>query len=136
MVPGVKAGAEFAGSETCFGCHAAAALSWKESQHSRAFATLIRHDADADPDCILCHTVGFGAPGGYRREFGADRLTDVGCESCHGPGARHIAERQRGVSDGAKFRPLGAGDCQKCHHGEFSRPFDYEKFWPLIRHGK
>ena len=34
------------------------------------------------------------------------------------------------------FRPLDAGDCKKCHYGEFSRPFDYEVFWPHIYHGK
>ena len=136
MIPGVKAGADFAGSESCLGCHAAPAGVWKESHHSRAFATLVRHEADADPNCIGCHTVGFGSPGGYRREFGAEKLTNVGCESCHGAGAKHVAERTRGVADGAKFRPLGAGDCQKCHHGEFSRPFDFDQFWPLIRHGR
>lgn len=136
MVPGVKAGAAFAGSEACLGCHAAAAGVWKESHHSRAFATLVRREADADPNCIGCHTVGFGLPGGYLRSYGAEKLTNVGCESCHGPGSQHVAERARGVADGAKFRRLGAGDCQKCHHGEFSRPFDHATFWPLIRHSK
>ena len=136
MIPGVKTGADFAGSESCLDCHAAAAGVWKQSQHARAFATLVAHEADADPNCIGCHTVGFGSPGGYRREFRAEKLTNVGCESCHGAGAQHVAGRQRGVADGAKFRPLGAGDCQKCHHGEFSRPFDFEKFWPLIQHGR
>ncbi len=136
MIPGVKAGASFAGSESCLGCHASAAKVWNKSHHARAFATLVANQADADPNCIGCHTVGFGSPGGYRRAFGADRLTNVGCESCHGAGAQHVAERQRGSGDGAKFRPLGSGDCQTCHHGEFSRPFDFEKFWPLILHGK
>ena len=136
MIPGVKAGADFAGSESCAGCHASATAIWRESLHARAFATLVARDADADPNCIGCHTVGFGSPGGYRREFGAKKLTDVGCESCHGPGAQHVAQRTRGETGGAKFRPLGAGDCQKCHHGEFSRPFDFDKFWPLVRHGK
>ena len=136
MIPGVKAGADFAGSESCLGCHASAAIVWRESSHARAFATLVSREADADPNCLGCHTVGFGTPGGYRREFGAEKLVNVGCESCHGPGAQHVAQRQRGEADGAKFRPLGAGDCQKCHHGEFSRPFDFDKFWPLIRHGR
>ena len=136
MIPGVKSGADFAGSEACLACHAEEGKVWRESQHARAFATLVAHEADADPNCIGCHTVGFGTPGGYRREFGTEKLTDVGCESCHGAGARHVAQRTGGSADGAKFRPLGAGDCQKCHHGEFSRPFDFDKFWPLVRHGK
>ncbi len=136
MIPGVKAGADFAGSAACLNCHATAAKAWQQSQHARAFTALVERDADADPNCIGCHTVGFGQPGGYRREFGRDKLTDVGCESCHGPGAQHVTARQSGVSGGAKFRPLGAGDCQRCHNGEFSRPFTFEKFWPLIQHGR
>ena len=136
MIPGVKAGADFAGSEACLACHVSAAGVWRASLHARAFATLVEREADADPNCIGCHTVGFGMPNGYRREFGAQKLVNVGCESCHGPGAQHVAQRQRGETGGAKFRPLGAGDCQKCHHGEFSRPFDFDKFWPLVRHGK
>ena len=136
MIPGVKSGADFAGSEPCLACHVEEGKVWRESQHARAFATLVAHEAEADPNCIGCHTVGFGTPGGYRREFGTEKLTDVGCESCHGAGARHVAQRTGGSADGAKFRPLGAGDCQKCHHGEFSRPFDFDKFWPLVRHGK
>jgi hypothetical protein len=34
------------------------------------------------------------------------------------------------------YRPLGAGDCQKCHYGEFSRPFLWHEFWKPIQHGK
>ena len=34
-----------------------------------------------------------------------------------------------------KYRPLAAGDCQKCHYGEFSRPFYWHEFWPSIKHG-
>ena len=134
-VPGVKTTASYVGTQACVSCHASAAKTWHDSGHARAFATLVAHGADADPNCIGCHTVGFGAPSGYRREFKRERLTDVGCESCHGPGSQHVAERTAGGDATFHFRKVGGGDCQKCHHGEFSRPFDYEKFWPLVRHG-
>ncbi len=135
-VPGVRASTDFAGTETCLACHPSAAAAWQDSGHARAFDVLVARGADADPSCVGCHTVGFGAPGGYRREFADTRLTQVGCESCHGPGARHVEERRAGGPVTFQFRPLGPGDCQKCHHGEFSRPFDYEQFWPHVRHGK
>jgi len=96
---------------------------------------LLRKGADADPKCIGCHTIGFGTPSGYRRDFGASKLVDVGCESCHGPGSLHVRQQQGDATISFKFRPLGAGDCQKCHHGEFSRPFDLDTFWPIIAHG-
>jgi nitrate/TMAO reductase-like tetraheme cytochrome c subunit len=136
MVPGVRARATYTGSQACIECHASAAIAWKKSGHSDAFASLVDRKADADPSCILCHTVGFGTPSGYRRQFGNTQLTDVGCESCHGPGSVHVRERRDHLATTFKFRPLGAGDCQQCHHGEFSRPFDWDGFWPRIKHGK
>ncbi|MDB6149183.1 MAG: cytochrome [Chthoniobacter sp.] len=136
MVPGVKARAAYAGSASCVACHPSAGKVWQDSSHGHAWQTLVARKADADPNCIGCHSVGFGTPSGYRREFGAAKLTNVGCESCHGPGSQHVAERQAGGAMTTHFRPIGAGDCQKCHHGEFSRPFDWDSFWPAVRHGK
>ena len=66
----------------------------------------------------------------------AKSSTDVGCESCHGPGSEHVAQRHSGEKVLFKFRPLGEADCTTCHHGEFSRPFKWEYFWPAIKHGK
>jgi hypothetical protein len=136
LVPGVKNAATYAGSEACLQCHATAGQSWHKSAHSHAFKTLLHLKADADPNCIPCHTVGFQTPSGYRREFGAAKLVDVGCESCHGPGSLHVEQRRGGTPPVDNFRTLGAGDCQKCHHGEFSRPFDWDQFWPAVKHGK
>ena len=136
FIPGVRVAATFAGSDSCAKCHPSAEHAWRESGHARAFSTLLKHDADADPNCIACHTVGFGTPGGYRREFAGTKLADVGCESCHGPGSRHVTARLAGDAEAGRLRPLGSGECQQCHHGEFSRPFEWNEFWPLVKHGK
>ncbi|MDF3056705.1 MAG: cytochrome [Rariglobus sp.] len=136
QVPGTRAAASYVGTQACMMCHPGAAAAWQRSAHSQAFEVLVAKGADTDPSCIGCHTVGFGTPSGYRREYGAAKLAHVGCESCHGPGSTHVAQRQSGGEITAHFRPLGPGDCLKCHHGEFSRPFDWEKFWPHIQHGK
>jgi hypothetical protein len=136
MVPGVRTLATYVGTEKCISCHQTAAAIWKTSAHARAFATLLTHGADADPKCIGCHTVGFGEISGYSREFGATKLVNVGCESCHGPGSLHVAEKEGDTSINFTFRPLDAGDCMKCHQGEFSRPFKWDLFWPVIQHGK
>jgi hypothetical protein len=135
-IPGVRAAASYVGSEKCLTCHKDAAASWKKSAHSRAFTTLVARKADADPNCIACHTVGFGSASGYRREFADTKLVNVGCESCHGPGSLHVREREGDTSVHFTFRPLDSGDCVKCHYGEFSRPFDFQEMWPAIKHGK
>ena len=135
-IPGVSATATFVGSASCQSCHPQAHEVWQKSGHARAFETLVKRGSDADPHCIKCHTVGFGQPSGYRRPLGVDSLVDVGCESCHGPASEHVAQQLDSKPNTFKFRPLGPGDCKSCHFGEFSRPFDWEKFWPGIAHGK
>jgi hypothetical protein len=135
MVPGVRAAATYSGSDACLKCHPSAAAVWQKSAHAHAFSTLLAKGAEADPKCIGCHTIGFGTLSGYRREFGPTRLVDVGCESCHGPGSLHVRQRNGDATVNFKFRPLGAGDCLKCHYGEFSRPFNWEDFWRPVAHG-
>jgi len=135
-IPGARAAASFVGSERCVECHPGAGQVWAKSAHARAFTPLRAREADADPKCVGCHTIGFGSESGYRREFGAHRLVDVGCESCHGPGSLHMRRYEGEAGIEFTYRPLDAGDCKKCHYGEFSRPFYYNETWPLIRHGK
>ena len=138
-VPGIHSPATYVGSHACASCHRTAFDTWKKSGHSHAFRTLVEKDSDSDPSCIKCHVVGFEEPGGYLRSMKASRLTEVGCESCHGPGSRHIAVRSAakpGEKVLVKLRPVGAGQCTQCHYGEFSRPFKWYDFWPHIAHGK
>ena len=135
-VPGVRRAAVYVGTEKCVACHRAAATVWSASAHSHAFTTLKNRDAAADPKCIGCHTVGFGDASGYQRAFQGAQLVDVGCESCHGPGSLHVRQKEGEAAIDFTFRPLDAGDCSKCHYGEFSRPFKWETFWPAIQHGK
>lgn len=135
-IPGVRAAAAYVGTAQCLTCHKDAGAAWTASAHAHAFAILAARKADADPKCISCHTIGFGNPSGYRREFANTKLVNVGCESCHGPGSLHVRERKGDTSVHFTFRPLDRGDCVKCHYGEFSRPFDWNEQWPLIKHGK
>jgi hypothetical protein len=134
-VPGVRNTARYVGTEVCVSCHRGAGRIWEHTAHSQAFASLVAKKADADPNCLGCHTVGFGAPSGYQRKLQGTRLASVGCESCHGAGSLHVAQRQSGTEVTFHFRPLGAGDCKQCHHGEFSPPFDWDLSWPKIKHG-
>ena len=142
LVPGVKPSATFVGSESCAGCHPKAFDIWLKSGHARAFDSLVAKQSEADPSCVRCHVVGFGEPGGYLRSFAEERkLIHVGCESCHGPGSQHVEVRTAALANPnepvhQKMRGVGEGQCTQCHYGEFSRPFDWKEFWPLIEHGK
>jgi hypothetical protein len=87
---------EFIGSEQCKNCHQAEYKVWKDSKHSHAYDSLAKlatkpANRQYDPECVRCHTVGFGFVGGFVDAPRAPHLKDVGCESCHGPGNLHAA---------------------------------------------
>ncbi len=50
-------------------------------------------DYTKDAQCLACHTVGYGKPGGFKDVETTPELAGVGCEMCHGPGGTYI-ERQ------------------------------------------
>jgi len=139
-VPGVSSTATYLGSISCAGCHPKASEVWGKTGHAHAFEALRAKDSDADPSCIACHVTGFGERTGYTRAMNGGLLSNVGCESCHGPASEHVRlQTAAAVSKQPvlfKMRPVGAGSCVQCHHGEFSRPFKWEEFWPLVQHGK
>jgi len=84
---------EYIGSESCKGCHSEAYTIWKGTPHSHAYKTLENATNPSlrqyDPECIVCHTVGYGYKTGFRDEKSTAKLMNVGCESCHGPGSGH-----------------------------------------------
>lgn len=77
--------------------------------------------------CMKCHSGGVTAEGGTVHKL-AVREQAVGCESCHGPGAKHVEfHRARGKLEGAAdptivnparlSRPLLEAVCGECHQG-------------------
>jgi peroxiredoxin len=82
------AAADYVGSASCQGCHAAEHAHWAGTAHAGALGTLEREKKHGNADCQKCHTTGFGEKTGWPAGGGA--LAGVGCESCHGPGGRHV----------------------------------------------
>ncbi len=85
----------YVGSERCLGCHAGEYAKWKESKHSHAYEALSEVAKrpgmrNFDPECIVCHTVGYGVKTGFENTERTPALKHVGCESCHGPGSGHM----------------------------------------------
>jgi hypothetical protein len=120
--PRAASAPRYVGARTCAACHTQAYLWWTQSAHGRAFQTLIARGRELDLDCIGCHVTGFEQPGGAR--IGQlEELMGVGCESCHGPGERHVnnptpphREVQRRVPEAR---------CAACHDPAHSDDFDY-----------
>lgn len=120
-------GGQYLGSESCVECHQPFVESWKETRHSTAFATLERAGKSKDPECVKCHSVGFGEEGGFLSLNSTPGLASVQCESCHGPGREHAA-------DFRPMKPVVVDVCVKCHTAENSPLFDYQPYFEKIKH--
>lgn len=120
---------KFYGNALCISCHPAEGRVWKASAHSHALATLEREGHDRDPDCVACHVVGLSATTGFKDRKVTPNLTDVGCESCHGPGENHRMAPARN-----KMGLVGEKACMPCHTTENSPNFDFETYWEKIKH--
>lgn len=119
----------FAGTAACASCHTHADEVWKSSEHSHALHTLEVDGHDRDPDCVGCHVVGLDSVNGFISRASTPKLADVGCESCHGSGVRHI-------SDPYRIKPAGNPKraCLNCHNPDHSPNFDFRTYWQRIRH--
>jgi hypothetical protein len=153
--------AQYVGNKKCAICHRAEFQTWQKEPHSRALETLkpgVKADAKikakldpkkdytADASCLVCHNTGYGKPAAP----GAD-LTNVGCESCHGPGSNY---RTSAIMNKKKYQEnreaqhkmaIEAGliepteqVCTTCHNAKSPTPkeFDYKKTIGVVNHKK
>ena len=122
----------YVGVEACAACHAGAVAFWRQQHvkapgkdasgklvertlsHASAWQTLVDDGKDKDRSCVGCHSVGFNQPGGYCRTSEVGALKNVQCESCHGPGSRHI--ELGGAKDALVHARVDEAVCRGCHH--------------------
>ncbi|MHC4787720.1 MAG: multiheme c-type cytochrome [Planctomycetota bacterium] len=111
--------AEFVGTAKCRLCHLQQYRTWQQTKHSSNFEVLIGPER-SEPDCVRCHVTGYGKPGGFVSEEESPHMTNVGCESCHGPGSAHLEAARVAPATGTwdtKIDKVPAGSaCLKCHN--------------------
>ena len=124
-------GYQFVGSATCKTCHIDEWTSWKATKHSHAYHTLEVAGHETDPDCLTCHTVGFGFSSGFLSVEETPNHLDVGCENCHGAGSAHIRDSNPTSTD---YGTVTEATCLTCHRIENSPKFDFNNYFPKIVH--
>jgi hypothetical protein len=119
----------YVGSEVCESCHPEAYAFWENTAHAHAWNTLVEREKQGDLTCVGCHSVGYREPGGFCRLSNVGLLRNVGCESCHGPGSRHIMVGEPGTIG----RGLGERTCAgTCHVVEHSDQFHYGTYLQVV----
>ncbi len=118
----------YVGVARCKECHQPFVDSWEGTRHAMAFPSLERVGKAGDPECIRCHTVGFGEEGGFYSAETTPGLKNVQCEACHGHGSEHILDFY------APMQPVIRSLCLKCHTERQSPDFDYNIYLEKVRH--
>ncbi len=118
-----KGEAGYVGVQECSTCHGKAVKMWQSTKHFEAWETLEKVGKQLDLSCIYCHVSGFDKLGGANLAFN-EHLRDVQCETCHGPGSKHVE------ADGKGHIVLTpeASLCQGCHNEEHSDTFDFKPY--------
>ncbi len=88
-VPAAAGESHYVGVDVCSTCHKSEREFWNLTQHSAAYATLSSAHKEFNLDCVSCHVTGYDKPGGSTVVH-VEKLSNVQCEVCHGPGSRHV----------------------------------------------
>ena len=145
---------KYVGSKACATCHEQSYDIWRKSKHAHAWQTLVEADPprNYDPECISCHVIGwdpqryYPLEGGFVSSEKTPQLENVGCESCHGPGGAHVKAEEGGdmelqerlqkamIVTIAESRSDPQKMCYNCHDLDNSPEFDFDKYWPEVKH--
>ena len=110
--------AKYVGTNKCRMCHIKEHKTWKVTKHASNFDAL-KGDEVKNPDCLKCHTTGYGQPGGFVSVETTPSLKGTGCEGCHGPGSEHIEAGKVADKSGPwdkKINKVPFNTCVKCHN--------------------
>ena len=138
--------AKYVGVKKCKMCHAKKYKTWLETGLATSFDSLKKgvkvkakkdvgvedKDYTADPECLACHSTGYGK-GGFTSIEETPDLAGVTCEACHGPGGtfRKIMKKEREALVAAGMVVPEEQVCLVCHAGDSpfvkEKPFNYEE---------
>lgn len=105
--------ASYVGIEVCSSCHQEERAVWQATGHAHAYETLSSQHKEYNLDCVSCHVTGYEKPGGSTVTH-VEKLTDVQCEVCHGPGSLHVTSP---LSDSLiEAHPSPSLCASACHH--------------------
>ncbi|MCG8532689.1 MAG: cytochrome c family protein [Desulfovibrionales bacterium] len=131
-VPLSAASAEYVGSAKCGECHEeehGRFMKYSPKAHSWESIKVMapKLTTEEQQECYECHTTGY-KKGGFVSYEETPELADVGCETCHGPGAAHAEDGDPELIS----RKPDPEDCVVCHSAARVNDFGFK---PLVNSG-
>jgi hypothetical protein len=120
----------YEGAEDCAKCHQKEYKQWQGTRHANAYASIKRKRKQDDPECILCHTMGYGREGGFWSLEDTPDLARITCQACHPVAADHHDKKVV-----TNPREIDSRTCIHCHSLVESPDFDFATYKPKIVHG-
>jgi hypothetical protein len=124
----VSSDSTYFGYESCVDCHQPFVERWSATRHANAYASLEAVGKSRDPECVKCHSTGYGEEGGFYSVTATPGLTNVQCEQCHGPGKDHLSDYN------VPMASIEESVCLRCHSKENSPDFDFKTYIKKINH--
>lgn len=126
---------EYLGAAACKDCHGAHYDAWEKTKHSKALSKLTTSDRSGGK-CIQCHVT--GTPEMIAAEGAKPSFPNVQCESCHGPGMRHVEAAKTGDTVTDRPKPTQEETCTRCHNdtSPHYKPFFYRALVGLVHQVK
>jgi len=115
---------KYIGSSKCRLCHRDFFLGRKGDKHDQTFKRLTDSDQQRSPQCLVCHSTGYGVKSGFVSISKTPRLVNVQCEGCHGPGNIHMLSNSAGGFLAGTDRPeILKKMCKSCHSQRWSHSY-------------
>ena len=107
---------KYVGADQCKKCHGQEYSDQIESRYYKSWKILKMRDEQDNPECFKCHVAGANRPGGFVSEEKTPYLAGKQCESCHGPGDKHI-QNPGSVAERNKMKVSSKDHnvCLECH---------------------
>jgi len=115
----------YTGSQACLPCHDEIGKRWLLTPHARAYETLVQKNQQFNSNCVPCHVTGVSMLDKDRSIALSlpESLRQVGCETCHGPGADHTKNPEKAKLE----KSPAASVCLQCHTEEHDDNFQFEQ---------
>jgi len=103
----------YVGMDKCKTCHEKHVDAYSEWKYSKNFRILEMRGMDHSPECLPCHTTGYGKPGGFESVEETPYMKNIQCEACHGPASLHLNASTK--EERRKTIHIPVNICTGCH---------------------